>query len=101
MKVALCKIEEIEAGQTKSVDFFGREVLVFERNGQPKAILNYCMHLGGPMKRVDGKLVCKWHGAEFECDTGKRAKGPARPDARLIVLPTCVEDGTLKYHYGE
>lgn len=101
MKVPLCKMEEIEAGETKTVDFLGREVLVFEVDGKPKAILNYCMHLGGPMKRENGKLVCEWHGAEFECDTGRRLKGPARPDARLIVLPTRAEDGTLKYDYGE
>lgn len=101
MKVPLCKMEEISSGESKTVGFFGREVLVFEIDGEPKAVLNYCMHLGGPMKRQNGKLVCEWHGAEFECDTGKRLKGPARRDARLIVLPTRVEDGTLNYEYGD
>ena len=101
MRIPLCKIEEISSGETKTVDFLGREVLVFEVDGEPKAVLNYCMHLGGPMKRENGRLVCEWHGAEFECDTGKRLKGPARRDARLIVLPTRVDAGTLNYEYGE
>jgi nitrite reductase/ring-hydroxylating ferredoxin subunit len=101
MKVPLCKLEEIPEEGTKTVDFFGREVLVFKTEGQPKAILNVCMHLGGPMKREDSRLICQWHGAEFDCDRGQRLKGPARPDSRLIILPTRVEDEVLTYVYGE
>jgi len=101
MKVALCRIEEIPAEGTKMVDFFGRQVLVFEDAGKPKAVLNYCMHLGGPLHREGRKLVCQWHGAEFECLQGKRLKGPASPESRLILLPTLIEDGTLTYVYGE
>ena len=101
MRIPLCKIEEISSGETKTVDFLGREVLVFEVDGEPKAVLNYCMHLGGPMKLRNCRLVCEWHGAEFECNTGKRLKGPARPESRLIILPTRVEDGLLIYEYGD
>lgn len=69
--------------------------------GKPKAVLNMCMHLGGPMQRESNRLVCQWHGAEFDCQQGKALKGPARPDSRLISLPTRVEDGVLTYVYGE
>jgi nitrite reductase/ring-hydroxylating ferredoxin subunit len=101
MKVPLCKLEEIPEEGTRTVNFFGREVLVCKVDGKLKAMLNICMHLGGPMKRVGEKLVCEWHGAEFDCHLGKCLKGPARPDARLILLPTRVEDGMLTYVYGE
>lgn len=101
MKVPLCRVEEIVPEETRTVDFFGREVLIFEVDGKPKAVLNYCMHLGGPVKREGEKLVCQWHGAEFDSRNGKRLKGPARPDSRLIVLPTRVEDGMLIYDYGD
>ena len=101
MKVALCKLDEIPEEGTKRVDFFGREALVLKVDGRPKAILNICMHLGGPMKRENGKLVCEWHGAEFDFRDGRRLKGPARADSRLITLPTRVEDGTLFYEYGD
>ena len=47
------------------------------------------------MKRAGDKLVCQWHGAEFECAGGNRLKGPARPETRLIILPTWVEAGGL------
>jgi nitrite reductase/ring-hydroxylating ferredoxin subunit len=101
MKVPLCAVGDMRVDEIKTVDFFGREVLVFQVDGEPKAALNYCMHLGGPLKRYDDKLDCEWHGAEFECRTGKRLKGPARPETTLIVLPTRVEDGTLNYEYGD
>jgi len=101
MKVALCKLEEIPEEGTKTLDFLGREVLVFKHNNKPKAILNYCMHLGGPMQKKGDTFVCQWHGAEFDCSLGKRLKGPARPDSRLIILPTQIEDGVLNYVYGD
>lgn len=101
MKVPLCKLDEIPEEGTKKVDFFGREVLILKVGGKPKAMLNVCMHLGGPMKQDGDKLVCEWHGAEFGSRDGRRLKGPARRDSRLITLPTRVEDGTLFYEYGD
>jgi naringenin degradation protein FdeD len=101
MKVPLSKIEEIPDEGVKSVDFFGREALVLKSGGEPKAILNYCMHLGGPMKREKDKLVCTWHGAEFDVAKGICLKGPAQPSSQLIILPTRVENGVLSYVYGE
>lgn len=101
MKVPLCKLHEIPEDGTRKIGFFGREALILKIDGRPKAILNICMHLGGPMKRENGKLVCEWHGAEFDCGNGRRLKGPARPDSRLITLPTQVRDGTLYYEYGD
>lgn len=101
MKALLCKINEIPETDVKKVDFFGREALVMKVNGKPKAILNLCMHLGGPMRREGNKLVCEWHGAEFDCQQGRCLKEPASPDSRLIILPTCIEEGRLVYVYGE
>jgi hypothetical protein len=31
---------------------------------------------------------------------GQRLAGPARPDSRLMILPTKVIDGVLNYVYG-
>ena len=101
MKVPLCKVEEIPEDGTKTVEFFGREVLVMKVSGIPKAIANVCMHLGGPLQREGDKLTCSWHGAEYACVDGRRIKGPARKDSQLMFLPTRIEDGTLTYVYGE
>jgi len=101
MKAPLCRVDEIPADGAKAVDFFGREVLVLQVDGAPRAIANVCMHLGGPLQREGDKFVCAWHGAEFSCSDGRRLKGPARAEARLMTLPTRVEDGVLLYVYGE
>lgn len=101
MKTALCRVDEIPAGEVKAVDFFGREVLVLRAEGELRAILNTGMHLGGPMARQGDRLVCAWHGAEFAGADRRCLKGPARPDARLINLPIRIEDGVVTYVYGE
>jgi nitrite reductase/ring-hydroxylating ferredoxin subunit len=101
MKVALCRVEEIPDDGTVSVDFFGREVLALKVDGTPKAIMNACMHIGGPLSRNGDTFVCGWHGAEFDCHDGHRLKGPARAESRLMFIPTRVEDGVLTYVYGE
>ena len=96
----LCKVAEIPTdGSVKKVNFFGREVLVMQVDGQPKAIVNICMHHGGPMERQGNKLVCQWHDCEYEIGTGNLACGPAKPKSKLITLPTRVEGDGFFYWY--
>ncbi len=101
MKVPLCDVNEIPDQGTKTVVFFGREVLVYKVDGTPKAVMNTCMHLGGPLNCEGDRFVCAWHGAEFASSDGRRVKGPARAEARLMFLPTRIEGGILTYVYGE
>lgn len=101
MKVPLIRVDAIPAQGTTSIDFFGREVLVYQVNGMPKAVMNVCMHLGGPLQRENDCFTCAWHGAQFTDSDGRRVKGPARAEARLMFLPTQIEDGQLYYVYGE
>ena len=101
MKVPLCAVADIPDEGTKDVEFFGRPVLVYRVGGQPRAIANVCLHLGGPLQREGDTFVCPWHGAKYACADGRRIDGPVRQDARLMTLPTRVEDGILLYVYGE
>ena len=101
MKYPLCSVAEIPTEGAKEVDFFGRSVLVYLVEGQPRAVANVCLHLGGPLQCQGDRFVCAWHGAEYAPADGRRLSGPVRPDARLMRLPTRVEDGVLTYVYGE
>ena len=101
MKAALCEVDQIPAEGVKKVDFFGREVLVLLQDGKAKAVVNTCLHRGGPLRLDGDKFVCEWHGAEFACSDGRCIKGPARPETRLMFLPTRIEQGVLNYVYGE
>jgi nitrite reductase/ring-hydroxylating ferredoxin subunit len=101
VKVPLIAVEAIPAEGSASVDFFGREVLVYQVDGVPRAVMNVCMHLGGPLQREGDCLSCAWHGASFNAGDGRRVRGPARAEARLMFLPTRIEGGQLLYVYGE
>jgi nitrite reductase/ring-hydroxylating ferredoxin subunit len=100
MKHQICSVDEIPQEGSKVLPFFGREVHVYREKGQPRAALNVCLHLGGPLDFKEGKFVCAWHGAEF-ATSGGCVKGPAAKESRLMFLPTRVENGGLFYVWGE
>ena len=99
MEVPLAPVAEIPEDGVKTVDFFGREVHLLKVDGRPKAVMNVCLHLGGPLRREGDRLVCEWHQAAFAVDSGQRLEGPASPAARLMVLPTRVINDVLTYVY--
>jgi nitrite reductase/ring-hydroxylating ferredoxin subunit len=101
MRERLISMDDIPSEGAVTVDLLGREVLVLMQNGKARAFLNVCMHHGGPLKLDGDTFNCQWHGSTFDARTGKAISGPVRPDARLIMLPTRVEDGVLNYVYEE
>lgn len=102
MKHPLGKVEEIPEKGSKLVDFFGRSAYLYRLNGKPRAVMNTCMHFGGPLefRENEDKFVCSWHGAEYAAD-GQCAKGPAPSKSHLMFLSTRIEEGTLYYVWGE
>jgi nitrite reductase/ring-hydroxylating ferredoxin subunit len=103
MRVPLINEAELRDQRASEVDFFGRPVLVVRTDGQVRAFVNVCTHLGGPLQLApDGaSLQCQWHHACFDVRTGQATGAPARPDSRLIRLPIKVEAGQVSYVYGE
>jgi 3-phenylpropionate/trans-cinnamate dioxygenase ferredoxin subunit len=101
MREPLIPVSDIPEAGTVTADLLGREVLVTMLNGKPRAYLNVCMHHGGPLSLEGDTFVCDWHGSTFEARSGRALSGPVRSDARLIMLPTRIEDGVLTYVYEE
>jgi nitrite reductase/ring-hydroxylating ferredoxin subunit len=101
MKHPLIAVSDIPETGSVSADLLGREVLVTMVNGKPRAYINVCLHHGGPLVLEGDRFTCQWHGSQFDARTGKALSGPVRPDARLIMLPTHVEEGTLIYAYED
>jgi nitrite reductase/ring-hydroxylating ferredoxin subunit len=101
MRHPLIPVNDIPESGSVSADLLGREVLVTMLNGKPRAFINVCMHHGGPLVLEDDRFTCQWHGAQYDARTGHALSGPVRPDARLIMLPTRVEEGILVYVYKE
>jgi nitrite reductase/ring-hydroxylating ferredoxin subunit len=101
MREPLIRMDEIPEEGTVTADLLGREVLVMLLNGKPRAYVNTCMHHGGPLTLDGDTFTCEWHGSTSEARSGKALSGPVRSDARLMMLPTRVEDGVLTYVYDE
>ena len=99
MRHELIPVIYIPQSGTVTAYLFGREVLVTMLNGKPRAYINVCMHHGGPLVLEDDRFTCQWHGAQYDSRTGHALSGPVRPDARLIMVPTRVEEGMLVYVY--
>lgn len=100
MKQDLIPIAEVPATGAAKVDFFGHPALVYRAGGEVCATLAICPHVGGPLEWKDGELVCGWHGQRHDPATGKCLSGPARQQ-QALKLPTRIEDGVLRYVWGE
>lgn len=101
MRHEICKVADVPETGTLVAPFFGKEVHVFRSGGRIRAAANVCLHFGGPLACQDGRLVCQWHGAAFDMDSGERVEGPAPKGSKLMFLSTRVEDGALNYVWGE
>jgi nitrite reductase/ring-hydroxylating ferredoxin subunit len=58
----------------------GPWTMAHRRDGQVKAVSSRCRHqladLSGGSLDKDGCLVCPWHGARYDLDTGAMVEGP-------------------------
>ncbi len=102
--------EEIAPGTRKLVTVRGREIVIFNREGEYFALLNKCPHQCAQL--CHGKLIglvesdkpgvyrhsqpgtilrCPWHGWEFDIRTGKSHLNPDRTFTR--TYPVDVESG--------
>lgn len=78
-------------GEAKEFICAGKTVCVANVNGNVSAMDNVCIHRGGPLGQgfVDGeKLVCPWHGWQFNPATGEAAHNPS---AKVPIYPLKIE----------
>jgi nitrite reductase (NADH) small subunit len=67
------------AGEAREFTLDDRIICVANENGKCSAMDNVCAHRGGPLGQgiVDqGKIVCPWHGWQFDLVTGKSEQSP-------------------------
>ncbi|OGL74648.1 hypothetical protein A3C96_04345 [Candidatus Uhrbacteria bacterium RIFCSPHIGHO2_02_FULL_60_10] len=100
-KYPLGKLSEIPTGQFKKYPLGDRTVVVLNLDGQPKAYLDYCPHMGGQM-RFDGKrLKCALHGALFDAETGMGKSPPVEEGAKLTAVKLIIEGDELSCELPE
>ena len=66
-------------GEAREFTLGARAVCVANENGKFFAMDNVCAHRGGPLGQgivEEGKVVCPWHGWQFDLLTGKSEQSP-------------------------
>ena len=82
-------------GEAKEFELGGKVICVANVNGTITAMDNVCLHMGGPLGQgyIEGnKIVCPWHGWEYDLETGELGDDPK---SKLEVYPIKVENGDV------
>lgn len=72
-----------------------KTICIANVNGEFSAMDNVCLHQGGPLGEgtiEHGKVVCPWHGWQYDPKTGQAVHNP---NAKLAVYPMKVENGDV------
>jgi len=71
---------EIVPGSAKKIEVNGKEVALFNIDGNFYAVDETCSHRGGPLSEgsVEEKVVtCPWHGWQYDVTTGACLTNPS------------------------
>ena len=94
--VRLAAQSELPAnGEAKEFELDDKVICVANVNGTITAMDNICLHMGGPLGQgfIEGdKIVCPWHGWEYDLKTGALGDDPK---SKLALYPVKVEHGEV------
>jgi nitrite reductase (NADH) small subunit len=82
-------------GEAKEFELAGKTICVANVNGTITAMDNICLHMGGPLGQgyvEGGKIVCPWHGWEYDLKTGELGDDPK---SKLDLYPIRIENGDV------
>ncbi len=92
MKIRLGSLSDMPADNTaKEIECGGKLYCVTSVGGRLSVMDNVCPHRGGPLGTGvidDGKLICPWHGWQFDPATGKATQ---IPQVEVPAYPVMVE----------
>lgn len=102
----MCAARDIAPGSLRAVTLTdGTRVCVGNRDGTYFAVSDRCPHQHFPLSdgalTPEGTIVCSWHGATYDCATGRSVRGPLRgaayegPLGRVTVYDTRVDGADL------
>jgi nitrite reductase (NADH) small subunit len=72
-----------------------KEICIANVNGTYSAMDNVCLHQGGPLGQgtiEHGKVVCPWHGWQYDPQTGQATHNA---NAKVAVYPIKIENGDV------
>ncbi len=80
-KIIAGKSADISPGKLHKISIDGKDILVTNIDGKYFAMDDTCTHAGASLAEgtIEGATVtCGWHGAQFDCKSGKLQKFPAK-----------------------
>jgi len=83
------------ANQVKEFTCGNKMICIANVDGAISALDNVCLHLGGPLGEgviEGGKVICPWHGWQYDPKTGQVG---SNPNLKLAVYPIKVENGDV------
>jgi len=93
--VEVARVDDLPPG-TSLEAFVGVESYVIcNHNGEIHALDGICPHRNGPLGAgnfADGRVICPYHGWEFDCITGEYDLNPA---IRLTKYPVALHGGLI------
>lgn len=95
-KTSPLRAEDVPPGTCRIGNVDGRELAIFNVDGQFYATQSECTHAGGPLCEgsLAGEVVtCPWHGSQFNVRTGEVVMDPAKEP--IATYPVQVQDGLL------
>ena len=114
----VARVDEIAPATSKLVVVEGREIGIYNVNGEYYALLNRCPHQGGPLcqGRITGLVLssqpgefnmtrkgeivrCPWHGWEFDIKTGQSWCDPKKVFTRRYDVSVEAGEALVKGPY--
>jgi NADPH-dependent 2,4-dienoyl-CoA reductase/sulfur reductase-like enzyme/nitrite reductase/ring-hydroxylating ferredoxin subunit len=96
MKATVCRVHELSDGELRQVRVGNTPVVLARSNDEIYALGAFCSHSGAPLAQGlmhDGRLVCPWHMAAFDCKTGEQCEPPGLDG--LTQYSVIVDDGDV------
>lgn len=90
-KIKVGRVSDVPAGAGLTVTAAGRQIAVFNLDGQILAVDGTCPHRGGPLGEgfvSNGKVSCPWHGWTFDVKSGVSSMNPG---LKIPCYPVTVE----------
>ena len=87
----VCAASDVPPGTLKAVTLSdGTRACVGNAGGRFFAVSDRCPHQKFPLSdgelTPEGAIVCSWHGASYDCTTGRGIRGPLRGADREAAL---------------
>src|SRR6266850_7881002 len=90
------RIDDLPAGSCKTIDLpEGRELALYNVNGELYATENFCPHKGAPLSAgtlCEYVIECDWHGWQFDVRTGECLTVREKLETYEVV----VDEGSVK-----